>query len=203
MFKKLALVAAVVGSVSATAGAQTVVDPKCSLWIGSYTACTGSYSPYNIPDSGINAVNWDAFLSAASTVWYAPGSPTGAASDKGTFTYAGKSDVFPGPFVSNATGSSGNLDFVGTVTGPFILGLKSGTSVSFYYFASGSYGDIDFNTMGTAVNGNGVAQGLSHAGLYLGDGATITSVPEPTTYALMATGLLGIFGFARRRRNNA
>ncbi|WP_310570227.1 PEP-CTERM sorting domain-containing protein [Gemmatimonas sp.] len=34
-------------------------------------------------------------------------------------------------------------------------------------------------------------------------GALITSVPEPSTYALMASGLLGIFGFARRRRNNA
>ena len=35
-------------------------------------------------------------------------------------------------------------------------------------------------------------------------GARITStVPEPSTYALMASGLLGIFGFARRRRNMA
>ena len=37
-----------------------------------------------------------------------------------------------------------------------------------------------------------------------GDNPGITSVvPEPSTYALMASGLLGIFGFARRRRNVA
>jgi len=34
-------------------------------------------------------------------------------------------------------------------------------------------------------------------------GPVITSVPEPSTYALMTTGLVGIFGFARRRRSHA
>lgn len=35
-------------------------------------------------------------------------------------------------------------------------------------------------------------------------GANIqTTVPEPSTYALMGAGLLGIFGFARRRNRNA
>ena len=31
-------------------------------------------------------------------------------------------------------------------------------------------------------------------------GANVTATPEPSTYALMATGLVGIFGIARRRR---
>lgn len=31
----------------------------------------------------------------------------------------------------------------------------------------------------------------------------VATVPEPSTYALMATGLLGIFGLARRRQNQA
>lgn len=34
-------------------------------------------------------------------------------------------------------------------------------------------------------------------------GANVSTVPEPSTYALMAAGLAGVFGFARRRRNNA
>lgn len=36
-----------------------------------------------------------------------------------------------------------------------------------------------------------------------GGPGTYNVVPEPSTYALMASGLLGIFGFARRRRNVA
>ncbi|WP_309671817.1 PEP-CTERM sorting domain-containing protein [Gemmatimonas sp.] len=36
-----------------------------------------------------------------------------------------------------------------------------------------------------------------------GGPGTYNVVPEPSTYALMASGLLGIFGFARRRRNLA
>ena len=29
---------------------------------------------------------------------------------------------------------------------------------------------------------------------------SVSAIPEPSTYALMATGLVGILGFARRRR---
>lgn len=35
------------------------------------------------------------------------------------------------------------------------------------------------------------------------DKGQFSTVPEPSTYALMAAGLAGVFGFARRRRNNA
>lgn len=38
------------------------------------------------------------------------------------------------------------------------------------------------------------------AGLTLTPGDPSVSVPEPSTYALMATGLVGLFGLARRRR---
>lgn len=39
---------------------------------------------------------------------------------------------------------------------------------------------------------------------YVGGGVpNIQTVPEPSTYALMGAGLLGIFGFARRRNRNA
>ena len=50
------------------------------------------------------------------------------------------------------------------------------------------------NTLEITLTGNGQTDGL------LLDGR-VNVVPEPSTYALMATGLVGLVGVARRRRN--
>lgn len=50
------------------------------------------------------------------------------------------------------------------------------------------------NTLDITLRGNGQTDGL------LVDGR-MNVVPEPSTYALMATGLVGLVGVARRRRN--
>lgn len=50
------------------------------------------------------------------------------------------------------------------------------------------------NTLEIKLSGNGMTDGL------LLDGR-VNVVPEPSTYALMATGLVGVVGVARRRRN--
>ncbi|QJR34316.1 PEP-CTERM sorting domain-containing protein [Gemmatimonas groenlandica] len=68
---------------------------------------------------------------------------------------------------------------------------------------------LGFGYFAQGTNQNGAAVSLrcfnatNTGGYTCGDNPNITSVPEPSTYALMASGLLGIFGFARRRRNLA
>jgi len=80
--------------------------------------------------------------------------------------------------------------------------LNNGTA--FYMFDAGLTG-TDILTLSQDLG-----QGSSGLTLYStgtpceGEcGPDITTVPEPSTYALMASGLLGIFGVARRRRRNA
>ena len=119
----------------------------------------------------------------------------------GTWTYGGKSDDSgSGPFTSNPGGSSGTLTFDTAMFGTFVIGLKAATQYSFFRFDGGSTGitTIDFDTFGVAQNGQGIAQALSHAALYLGTGVPGV-VAEPETYALLLAGL-GVLGFVARRR---
>ncbi len=69
----------------------------------------------------------------------------------------------------------------GNWTTPFSMIIASG-------FVAG------VNTLEIKLSGNGQTDGL------LLDGR-VNVVPEPSTYALMATGLVGLVGVARRRRN--
>ena len=120
----------------------------------------------------------------------------------GSWTSLGKTDDANfGPFTSNPTNvNSGTLSFDMPRTGPFALLLKTSTEFSIYYFANaGTVSSVNFNTVGTSQNNQGVGRDLSHARLYTGSGS-MNVVPEPSTYALMATGMIGLVGFARRRR---
>jgi hypothetical protein len=123
------------------------------------------------------------------------------------FTLVGKSDdANSGPFVANAeNATTGTLTFDTPITGMFVIGLKASDSFSFYLFDGGMSGltSIDFSTAGVSLNGQGMAQGLSHAALFVLENGPVPGIPEPQTYALLLGGLAAMAMVARRRRQQA
>jgi len=102
------------------------------------------------------------------------------------------------------------------ITGPLLGGID-GTSSSLRWNAApiswsrpAGTGTVDYtlNTIAMlGVPGVQMQAPTSNAGVTTVQGSVSTRpptvIPEPSTYALMAAGLAGMFGFARRRRRSA
>lgn len=128
----------------------------------------------------------------------------------GPWTWAGKTNAGAGeegPFDPIDNGqTTGTLTFVTPVTSSFAILLKAANQFSIYYYAfpfdpadmPPLPDGVDFNTWGVNLpNRGGNVNALSHASLYLGPE---TVIPEPSTFILLGTGLLFLFGVERRRR---
>ena len=154
--------------------------PGVSQWIGASTSGTFSTSTGGIaPGDGVQRFAY----TFSTTILGNSGIAGSIGWDNTLLGYAingGAMKMFSPAADFNQFGFCRNGD------GEFVTGSVS--CVRAFNIAGGSAGQ-KFEIF---VNGDGRTDGL------LIRNATI---PEPSTYALMATGLLGIFGFARRRRN--
>lgn len=102
---------------------------------------------------------------------------------------------------STASGSSFTFDntFTGTGTSGFLFVLNAAQQAE--ATAAGVFAAGTRVGLGATLSG---AAGGNETFFVGNNGTTNTSVvPEPSTYALMAAGLAGVFGFARRRNRAA
>lgn len=164
--------------------------PACSDWsmaLGGWTECRGSFAGNNLgssfPDAGL-------VMAYINNQW-GLGVTTSSTTEEGSSA---------GPFGNWGTDvGSGVLTFDNPIYGDFVVALKTSTYFSLYLFTGADgWTTLDFNTVGTQTNKNGVGKGLSHATLYGGE----FTVPEPGTWFLLGSGLMGLAFVGSRRRED-
>jgi hypothetical protein len=177
-----------------TGGGST---PCTTAVVGSTATCSyanGSLLQYNTVVTqnvvGAGTANFGSFQTSGTTLQ----------------SYVGNSFTLQIAQLSPTVGSSPNI--LGAITGSFSSSALGGSGGLVWTpdVTTFKIGDVDYRLF--VDNTGGINIEPPRAGSTLGDmqtirGSVATTVPEPGTYLLMASGLAGLGMIARRRRNNA
>jgi|APMI01.1.fsa_nt_gi hypothetical protein len=191
MLKRFALSAALLAFSVTSASAQMAPG----------TGGTGTTCSLTGVITGFTATNCIGFFSG--NLFNNPGL---AAQNTALNTLLGTTGVTYTPGTKQDVPNSANIAWAGTpLTGLTVLGLHFGNDASFGGDASAFYVFNFGSNVITSIPTAGIYRSKqSSITVYSTGGASITStVPEPSTYALMAAGLVGLFGVARRRNRRA
>ena len=109
-----------------------------------------------------------------------------------TATGFGPGNVPGQPFSLTSSGGTvfATLNVVGTVTGPGIVGTQFFIGGYSTQFPNTTIADLIADIEAGTVIPSSISASFE----------TVSAIPEPSTYALMATGLVGLLGAARLRR---
>lgn len=127
------------------------------------------------------------FLDNAAVLNYAAGFDTGFSFRFATPYYDGQVSVYSG------------LDKTGTLLGSIYLPVNGPGSGPGGPYSNWSIGSLGFAGTAMSIDFGGTANYIAYDDVTFG--SITPGVPEPSTYALMALGLVGISLVTRRRRN--